>query len=329
MKKYILFLPISLILILLTSCFLPFGVDPPYADEPWGCLINSDGTGFEWIMRGDNHATFTQDSQKIVYKTSEGIFTRDFEGNIEQISSASYYNYDYYSDDLQYLIDEDDGDIFRMDLDGSNRINLTQTSDCQEYDSNISSDSNWITYTSAKDTIYSIWIMDVNGMNKKEVLSDTFRLYKPALNIKNNSIVYIYAPSYNKNILKSISLDDSTITTTNTNMCNSFEISGSGDIVVFYTTLFDDSGLFIKDEFCSFDISSGRTTILPIYPHDNRYSLDWEGTTVVIGEPISVINLIDNSYIELSDGHGGKDPIISPDGKKIYFKKKRELPIEE
>ena len=306
-----------------------FGCEPEnfHYSESWGALINSDGSGFKWLTRGYREAFFTQDSDKLVYLSDgDGIFTIDSDNKIEQISSYPDYYISVFPD-LKYLLKEDDGDIFRMDLDGSNRINLTQTPDCREYDSKISSDSNWITYASVKDTIYSIWIIDVNGMNKREVLSDTLKLSRPVLNIKNNSIFYTHSLSYIKRILKSINLDDYTIATINTNDCIPFIVSGSGDVVVFMSH--DDNGQFIKTEFCSFDINSGQTTLLPVYPHDGRFSLDWEGTTVVIGEPIRVINLIDNSYIELSEGNGGKYPIISPDGKKIYFKKERELPIEE
>ncbi|MFO7896951.1 MAG: DUF5050 domain-containing protein, partial [Candidatus Cloacimonadales bacterium] len=293
------------------------------AAEPWGCLINSDGTDFEWIMRGDTRATFTQDSQKIVYKTSEGIFTRDFVGNIEQISSVSYHNYNYFSDDLQYLIDEDDNDIYRMNIDGSNRINLTETPDSRDYDSHISADGNWITYVSEVDTVYSIWIMDINGENNVEVITDSTNVFvRPKLNQMDNRIYYNQVISRD-NSLKSINIDGSDDYIVKEQTLPYFIISGVGNVVLFISRV--NQSRVNQSLEVYFIVNGEIISVADFYSH--LFDIDYHGNKLVLsGGSLRVINLNDLETIEIDQGYS---PSISPDGEKIFFIKDRELPIED
>ena len=159
MIRCALFLLVIISMLVIISCDLPWGEEITETEE-WGCLINTDGTGIEWLMRGPTNATFTQDSQKIVYKTSDGIFTRDFDGSVNKISDAAVSEYTLISPDLKYLVSEENNDIYRMDIDGTNKINLTNSPGRRDFNSSFSTAGNMITFVSEVDNVYLICSMD-------------------------------------------------------------------------------------------------------------------------------------------------------------------------
>ena len=313
---------IYLVCIFLSSCILPTAGPPPNVEE-WGCLINSDGTGFEWVMKGTTQAVFTQDSQKIVYRRSDGIYARDFEGNEEQISSLPYNDYTMLSPDLQYVLHEDENDIYRMDIDGSNRVNLTNTPESREYHSYISSNGNWITFVAEADTVYSIWLMDSNGQNDTAVLVDSFNVFfRPKLNILKNKIYLICENSLGEGSLASLSLDSFFLTVISDKFSCGYEISGLGNKIAFGS--YDDENLDVLN---IHDVLTGETEI--VYHRCAFFSIDWNGTTLILSggytssSSLNIINLEDNSITNLLNGETCKYAQISPNGQKVFFIKDR------
>lgn len=308
----------------ITSCDLPWGDDVTETEE-WGCLINSDGTGFECFMRGPTSAIFTQDNQKIVYKTSEGIFTRDFGGNINQISDVAVNEYDLISPSLDYLISEENNDIYRMNIDGSDKINLTKSPDYRDFNSSFSSAGNMITFVSEFDNIYSICSMNIAGEDKIEISLDDVTGYAyPKLNTFNNEIFYVAnTTSIHDRALKSISLPDLEIKLISDSLLSYHDISGYGNKVVYVKTDHMDI-----DHLMSYDtLTYETTTIITNYKTSGRFSIDYKGTKIVVYESlVSVIDLNSLEYINVSNGYNA---VISPDGEKIFFISERKLPIED
>jgi Periplasmic component of the Tol biopolymer transport system len=87
------------------------------------------------------------------------------------------------------------GDIYTMDIDGTNLQNLTNTPDVQEGYPNFSFDGSKIVYTTRQDSINSIYIMDTNGANKRRIISNSTKYYLysyPIFNANGDTIFYKY-----------------------------------------------------------------------------------------------------------------------------------------
>ena len=64
-------------------------------------------------------------------------------------------------------------DIWVMNADGSNKVNLTQTPDENEHYPQVSPDGTKIAYTidvgEGRDAVRSLWVMDIHGKNRRKI----------------------------------------------------------------------------------------------------------------------------------------------------------------
>ncbi|MCD4819578.1 MAG: hypothetical protein K8S23_12890 [Candidatus Cloacimonetes bacterium] len=322
MKKFFLLLTITIIYLLLTSCF-PTSEDLHETAE-WSCLINSDGTGFEWLMRGNySYETFTLDSKKILYQSSDGFYTRDFAGNIEKVSDVS--EDVILSNTQQYFLQFKNNEIFRINFDGSNEINLTNTPDIEEKTANFSLGDEKITYSSKEGNLYTISMIDIDGNNKIDVISDsTARLSNPTYNLFNNKIYYLYDGIL---FLKSINIDGSDnkviVDSLGFNWGNNYILSGRGEKLIFVS---------LNSELKLYDIES-ISDIFLYYPYSPKNGSKLaqffnNDETIIFGSDTKIyfIDIEETNLQEITEGYS---PVISPDGGKIFFIRDRELPVED
>jgi len=311
MKNIVVLIILLIILFVLISCE-PLE-ETITSTQRWSCIISSDGSDFEWLMKGEIAPTFTLDSQNIVYKTNEGIFIRDFEGNVTQISDVADSEYKLISPDLQYLISEEDNDIYRSDIDGLNKINLTNSNNIREFDSYVSYDGSLIAYVSKSDTLYSLSYMDIDGNNKTNVIADTTATISyPSIGSIDKHLIFSLSDKINNRIYLikyNLSNYDFAIIS---NYSGNHKQSIDGNIVVFSS--------IIPGEIVHY--SCNTTKEISLYDNNNPFSFNETGSTIVLGNGfIYAIKIKDNeiqSSINITEGY---NPIISPDGEKVVFYK--------
>lgn len=224
------------------------------------------------------------------------------------------------------FVSERDGDseVYIMDVDGGNQINLTNN---PEYDGNpqFSPNGSIITFASIRNWSWGIYIMNVNGSNQTGLINnpewDRYPQFSPdGLKIAFTSRLNGYDNIY------TINVDGSN----HTNLTNN---DSSDD----YSPLFSPDGakiLFISNRDNGWDIfimdvdGSNQTKLA----HTNVQSAEWyadfspDGSKIVYRSGIGIyseiftmdvngsnqINLTNNS---IYDGY----PVFSPDGSKIVF----------
>lgn len=318
MKRYFLFTLLLMLLPFLTSCE-PLG-ETITSKERWTCLMNSDGSDIEWLMRGEYVSTFTLDSQKIVYKTNDGIFTRDFDGNVTQISDVADSEFEVISPDLQYLISEEDNDIYRSDIDGLNKINLTNSPGIDEFDSYVSYDGSLIAYVSKSDTLYSLSYMDIDGNNKTNVIIDTTAtIYNPSIGVIGQQLFFSISETNSTRVYLTrydISSNEYTVLS---NYSDNHKQSIDGNTVVFSS--------IAPGEIVYYSCTTNKD--ISLFHYSTPFSLNKNGSLVVLGDgfiyALSIKDTEIQSNINITEGY---NPIISPNGEKIVFYKDRVLPIE-
>ena len=195
MKKILLF--ISLLYLLFGCSDSP---EPMWEDAIF--IIDDDGNNVTYIADGSpGSIQFAPDDLKlIINRGPSGIWSMNTDGSeykaiIDSISGGSSLP-SIYVDSLGHtLIAFASGDIYIMNMDGTNLQNLTNTPDVQEGYPNFSFDGSQIVYTTRQDSINSIFIMDANGANKSEVISNSTKYYLysyPIFNANGDTIFYKY-----------------------------------------------------------------------------------------------------------------------------------------
>lgn len=174
---------IQIIIILLTTIYL-FSCTNPYEgegdwQEDWIATINSTGDSLNYIEKGNPRVQFIPNTTKIMLRGGDSITIMNFDGTgketiIDSIGGGS--GLPCISRDGTKLTFSN-GDIYIMNIDGSNLTNLTNTSDIIELYPQFSSDGDFIVYTTILDTFYSISVIDEFGNNKIEVISNSIKYY--------------------------------------------------------------------------------------------------------------------------------------------------------
>jgi len=314
---------ISLLSIVL-SCDLPITEGENITEtEPWGCIQYIDSTNVEWVARGEFQATFTSDSNNLIYRYQTGIFCHDSTGVTTQLSDLQSYEYRLISPNLDYVIYIDSGDIFRKDLNGSNIFNLTNTPDVVKTEPSISNDGEYVTFKSIQDSLCYISTIDITGIPIQSVLApDVVSVAFPKFNIDSNEIYYVsnFLNSSARK-LNSICLIDSIIREISPISNIDYEISGDGQNILFVQRNNSNS----DTELVLYKIED--QTFKAISPEFLNFSINYNGTTIVASN--SIVSVFNVDTLDKSDLGMGENPIISPDGSKVYYTKRRTLPIKK
>lgn len=162
--------------------------------------------------------------------------------------------------------------VYIMDLDGANLINLSNTS-IDNYFYDISPDGKKILYISTVDSLNSIYMMDINGSNKTCVLASDFVGYNPIFSPSGNRI-YFHVYNGTSSFFRYINLDNSEVTNLKDEYVSEPCFSPDGESIIF---------------------SSWRTGV------PNIYSMDLEGNNEVqltdVGHCSHPLFSPDGSYI--------------------------------
>ncbi len=289
--------------------------EPTYIDAIF--MMNPDGSDITHII--DEYAEnvqFTPDGTRIIMnKGNKGIWSVKTDGteltNLTAISVDS---------ELPSLLPDSSkiafstGDIYIMDIDGTNIQNLTNTINVMEGYPNFSFDGSQIVYTTRQDSINSIYIMDANGANKSEVISNSTKYYLysyPIFNSGGDTIFYKYIGQPRG--LYSVNINGSDNTQLHEGWIGfSFpSISADGKKIVFYA----DSHIFIMNE----DGTNIRKLTEGGYP---MISPNGEKIVFLDFKDIKVINSDGSELTTLDEGW---HPRFSNNNEKIVYIKEREI----
>jgi len=314
---------ISLLSIVL-SCNLPITEGENITEtEPWGCIQYIDSTNVEWIARGEFQATFTYDSNNLIYKYQTGIFCHDSTGFTTQLSDLQSNEYRLISPSIEYVLYIDSGDIFKMDLNGGTILNLTNTPSVIKTEPSISDNGDFITFTSFRDSTYYITTIDKEGNSIYEVfVPDVTSHAFPKLNTVSNEVYYIANfMDLNSRVLRSINIIDNKIEDINPIYYADYKISGDGLNLLFITKNMSTS----NSEMVLYKIVD--QTFQVISPEFLYFSINYNGSMIAVSNGLDRVINVDT--LEMEDLSMGHYPIISPDGNKVYYTKRRTLPIED
>ena len=129
-------------------------------------IMDSDGSNQTklWDYESD-HPQFSPDGSRIVFFTIKDIYTMDIDGNnqIQLTNNSSTDYYPQYSPDGSQIVFVRDVDIYIMDTDGNNQTRLTYNIGLRPQ---FSPDGSKIVYVGYNSGIY---IMDVDGNNQTEL----------------------------------------------------------------------------------------------------------------------------------------------------------------
>jgi len=308
----------------ITSCGLPITEGENITEtEPWGCIQYIDSTNVEWVARGEFQATFTSDNNNLIYKYQTGIFCHDSIGFTTQLSDLQSNEYRLISPNLDYVLYIDSGDIFRKDLNGSNILNLTNTPDVVKTETSISDNGNFITFTSFRDSTYYITTIDKEGNSIYDIFAPDVTSHAfPKLNMVSNEVYYIanFMDS-NSRVLRSINIIDNKIEDINPIYYADYKISGDGLNLLFITKNMSTS----NSEMVLYKIVD--QTFQVISPEFLYFSINYNGSMIAVSNGLVSVFNVDTS--DKRDLGMGQYPVISPDGKKVYYTKRRRLPIED
>ena len=82
------------------------------------------------------------------------------------------------------------GDIYRVQFDGTNKVRLTNSLDC-ESEPQLAPDDREIVYTRATDKLDHIWIMAVDGSHQRQLTSGGFTDHSPRFSADGRSIYFV------------------------------------------------------------------------------------------------------------------------------------------
>ena len=79
---------------------------------------------------------------------------------------------------MSYRDAEGDPELWVMDADGSNQVQLTDN-DVPDYEHDWSADGNHIIFTSFRDGLFNIYMMDADGSNEVQITDDELEQHNP------------------------------------------------------------------------------------------------------------------------------------------------------
>ena len=315
MKNIIL---IIILLFILSCCTVP-QEEPEWVDAIF--IMDDDGSNVTYLIDGSpGSVQFTPDDLKVIInRGANGIWSMNIDGSeykalIDTISGGSSFP-SIYTDSLGCTkIAFAAGDIYIMDIDGTNLLNLTHTPDVRDRYPHFSPNGDSIVYTTDSDTLITISIIDKNGEDSRIIISNTPSTklaqvyYYPRFNINGDKIYYKFFGEQKG--LYSISTDG----TYNTLLF--------GDYPELYPISMSEDGskiVFSADSYIHLIYNDGSGIIDLGYGHKPMISKD--GTKIVF-DGVKVMN---------SDGSGrkgldyGRRPRFSFNGLKIVYVGLRQI----
>ena len=237
-----------IILLFILSCCTVTQEEPEWVDAIF--IMDDDGSNVTYLIDDcPQNVQFTLDGSKIIInRGGGGIWIINIDGTESNTLTSKCVGSELPSlspDSTKIAFST--GDIYTMDIDGTNLQNLTNTIDVMEGYPNFSFDGSQIVYTTRQDSINSICIMDANGANKSEVISNSTKYYLysyPIFNVSGDTIFYKYRGQPRG--LYSINVDG----TNNTLLYEGYvgytfpSVSADGTKIVFYADIY----IFIMNE---------------------------------------------------------------------------------
>lgn len=292
---------------------------------PWGGIINRDGTGLEFLFPYQLEARFTEASDGIVYvrsggiNTERGIFVRHLDGTTEKLSDV-FTKVDKISRDLNYIFWKED-DIYISDIEGNNKINVTNNPELTYIDPSFSHDSKWLTFVSINpDTLSTINLLNLETFELSKIMEDSPEtFYQPKYDTIGN-VYYFQVVESHMEIRRYVISNQTFIEyqpSYSINPTSNIYLSGSGTAVLVTVRFLAID--YINPEtnelyFVASNISR-KNSLLPLgISADGRW-MAYDDNGLVI-----LFDLVNFESFQITQGYA---PILSPDGEKIFFLKER------
>ncbi|MEK7813712.1 MAG: DPP IV N-terminal domain-containing protein, partial [Candidatus Desantisbacteria bacterium] len=207
-------------------------------------LMNSDASNKIRLTTSDaqdNNPSFSPDGKKIVYTAGNGIKIIDIETMQQQsiITSAATYSSLSFSPDGQRIafvnkLGEQDENIFLIDVNGSNTINLTGSSSTgsssRNHSPTFSPDGLRIAFVSGRDGNENVYIMDADGEHQGRLTNNSAENLLPSFSPDGGRIVF-YSNRDGNNEIYSIDIEGRDLQRLTNNLTNDFQpYWGPGDI---------------------------------------------------------------------------------------------------
>ncbi|MDI6780701.1 MAG: carboxypeptidase regulatory-like domain-containing protein [bacterium] len=225
-------------------CFSPDGQKIAFVSNIEGnndiYLMNSDASNKIRLTTSDaedNNPSFSPDSKKIIYASiGSGIKIIDIETMQQQditIGAGTYLSPSFSPDGQRIVftnrLNEQDENIFVMDVNGSNTLNLTGSSS-RNHSPIFSPDGLKIAFVSCRDGNENIYIMDADGAHQGRLTSNSAENLCPSFSPDGQKIVF-YSNRDGNNEICSIDLEGRAEQRLTDNLSNDFHpYWGCGDI---------------------------------------------------------------------------------------------------
>jgi TolB protein len=217
-------------------------------------------------------------------------------------------------------------DVFVMDPDGKNQINLTNSPDSDFIDIVLSGNGKKILYRYIKSGASPYFIMDINGMHKKIITSIYHQNFDASFSPDKQQIVYVSQNPNNDIIIMDINGNEQINLTSGTGVEGVHpKFSSDGRWICFcgYSNGFMPNNLFIIDKYGT---NMKKLTNDTLDCYNNLFSLDNRKIFYTgfqnNGTEIFSINVDGTNVKKITNKNFQFIPMyleLSPDGKKILF----------
>jgi len=146
--------------------------------------MNLSGGGQQLLSNDAYGARFSPNGSKIVFTKDSGVFTMNSDGSNQVLiaSGTGMNNPIFSSDGSKIMYTAGSSDIYIMDANGTNRVNLTNNSS-YDWSPNFSPDGSLIAFCSDRDGNGEIYIMNLDGTNQTNLTNhpeyDNFPVFQP------------------------------------------------------------------------------------------------------------------------------------------------------
>lgn len=222
-----------------------------------------------------------------------------------------------------------DVEVYVMDTDGTNQVNVTNSPGSAEYDAEFSRDGSKIVYVSGFGASSEIYVMESDGSGKNRLTNNAFLDLNPTFSPDGNQIAF--ASNRNGNFEVYVMNTDGSEPVNLTEHPNSDlqpAFSPDGSRIVFATNRHDPIGPDFNVEIYVMNADgSGQTRLTDFERNDENPSFSPDGTRIVftsyrpLAADIYVMDDDGTNLVRLTDNGSASDnnAVFSPDGSKIAF----------
>jgi hypothetical protein len=210
MKRIIFFGLFIITLAVLTGCDWYAGERIIYED--WLCTVKTDGTDLNYLRKSvGHHFVVTPDSERVILFSTGHIYSMNIDGSDFTTLNDSIGSYLYggtpsvaETPEGTKIVFSNHDDIYKIDLESNELINLTNTPNIHEKDPFYSHDGTKIAYNTRLDSIITISMMDYDGENKRLIVqyknpAPYYSLFRcPRFSLNDEKIFYIWAGQGNE-----------------------------------------------------------------------------------------------------------------------------------